>query len=72
MHFTDELYTFFGDLAENNERDWFQANKKRYGAAVKAPALQFTADDFMDRVMAIFASAAPLNAFICRALGLPF
>jgi len=29
---------FFDDLAANNSRDWFTANKSRYEAAVKGPA----------------------------------
>lgn len=29
---------FFDDLAANNRRDWFAANKARYETAVKAPA----------------------------------
>lgn len=35
------LLTFMGELAENNDRDWFQAHKKRYEKDVKRPALGF-------------------------------
>ncbi len=31
---------FFSDLAQNNEREWFQANKKRYEQHVKKPFTQ--------------------------------
>lgn len=34
-----EALTFLNDLSANNSRDWFTANKARYDAAVKAPAL---------------------------------
>ena len=43
-HFTPELFGFLRELAENNDRDWFKANKKRYENHVKGAALQFIAD----------------------------
>lgn len=39
--FTPELFAFLRDLAGNNDRAWFQANKARYEEAVREPALQF-------------------------------
>ncbi|MEM7481883.1 MAG: DUF2461 domain-containing protein [Acidobacteriota bacterium] len=38
------LFTFLRDLQENNDRDWFNANKKRYEREVKEPALQLISD----------------------------
>lgn len=35
---------FLAELAENNTRDWFQANKDRYEAQQKAPALALLDD----------------------------
>ena len=35
------LFEFLADLAMNNERDWFAANKHRYEAEVREPALAF-------------------------------
>ncbi|MEM7356985.1 MAG: DUF2461 family protein, partial [Acidobacteriota bacterium] len=35
-----ELFEFLRDLAENNNRDWFQANKARYENDVREPMLQ--------------------------------
>ena len=35
------LFRFLRDLEDNNERDWFKANKDRYDSAVKEPALDF-------------------------------
>ena len=39
--FDRELFTFLTDLAANNERVWFNENKKRYETTVKEPALDF-------------------------------
>lgn len=35
--FTADFLQFYKDLAANNDRDWFQANKKRYESSVKQP-----------------------------------
>jgi uncharacterized protein (TIGR02453 family) len=43
-YFTRALFDFLRDLAANNDRDWFQANRDRYEAAVRQPALRFIAD----------------------------
>ena len=43
-HFSPELFEFLRDLAKNNRREWFQANKKRYEEVAKDPALQFISD----------------------------
>jgi uncharacterized protein (TIGR02453 family) len=43
-HFRPALFTFLRDLRENNSRDWFRANRDRYEADVKGPALQFIVD----------------------------
>jgi uncharacterized protein (TIGR02453 family) len=42
--FEPELFSFLSELRANNERPWFQANKARYEAAVKEPALAFIED----------------------------
>ncbi|MEM7355813.1 MAG: DUF2461 domain-containing protein, partial [Acidobacteriota bacterium] len=39
-----ELFEFLRDLAENNNRDWFQANKARYENDVREPMLQLISD----------------------------
>ncbi|MGH8928216.1 MAG: DUF2461 domain-containing protein [Acidimicrobiia bacterium] len=43
-YFTPATLRFLSELAVNNERDWFNANKSRYLADVHEPALQFIAD----------------------------
>jgi uncharacterized protein (TIGR02453 family) len=43
-HITPELFTFFRELKENNNRDWFEANRQRYETHVREPLLQFIAD----------------------------
>jgi uncharacterized protein (TIGR02453 family) len=43
-YFSGRTFTFLRDLAENNNREWFQANKVRYEEEVRGPALQFIQD----------------------------
>ncbi len=43
-HFTPAAFRFLKDLAANNDRDWFRANKARYEAEIKEPALRFISD----------------------------
>lgn len=43
-YFTQATYDFLKDLAANNNRAWFNANKDRYDAAIKEPALDFIED----------------------------
>jgi uncharacterized protein (TIGR02453 family) len=42
--FSPELFSFLRELRENNDREWFKANKRRYEDAVQEPALEFVAD----------------------------
>ncbi len=35
--FTDDFNRFFKELAKNNNKDWFDANRKRYEKTVKEP-----------------------------------
>ncbi len=39
--FPDQTLRFLSDLAVNNEREWFNANKHRYETLVRNPALAF-------------------------------
>lgn len=41
LHITPEFFHFFGELKQNNTREWFQANKVRYEKHVREPLLQF-------------------------------
>lgn len=43
-YFKPALFKFLRDLRENNNRDWFNANKSRYESSVKDPALRFISD----------------------------
>lgn len=43
-YFDKEFILFFKELAANNDRDWFAANKKRYETVVKKPMEVFVAD----------------------------
>ncbi len=37
QYFTKDFIDFFKELAKNNHKDWFHANKKRYETSVKKP-----------------------------------
>ena len=39
-----ELFEFFRELKENNNREWFQVNKQRYESQVREPLLNFITD----------------------------
>ena len=43
-HFTSRTFSFLTELAANNNREWFGANKPRYEADVRDPALRFIND----------------------------
>ncbi|MDX1523214.1 MAG: DUF2461 domain-containing protein [Anaerolineae bacterium] len=43
-YITPQLFDFFRELKDNNNREWFQANKNRYEAQVREPLLQFITD----------------------------
>lgn len=42
--FTDDFNRFFKDLAKNNNKEWFDANRKRYEASVKLPFEAFVGE----------------------------
>lgn len=42
--FTADYNQFFKDLAKNNNKEWFDANKKRYETVVKQPFEAFVAE----------------------------
>ena len=44
IYITPELFIFFRELQENNNREWFEANKKRYETQVRGPLLDFITD----------------------------
>ena len=50
--FDPEFFEFMADLAANNDREWFAANKERYEAEVLEPALAFI-EDFSYRLREI-------------------
>ena len=43
-HFTPALFGFLSDLADNNNREWFQDNKARYERDVRDALVQFVSD----------------------------
>lgn len=51
-HFTPALFTFLKELKTHNTREWFEANRPRYEAAVQTPMLRFI-DDLRPRLAAV-------------------
>jgi len=51
-HFSPALFGFLAELAANNERGWFEANRARYRAELRDPMLRFI-EDFAPRLAAI-------------------
>ncbi len=43
-HFTPALFEFLAELADNNSRDWFHANRERYERDVREPMIGFIID----------------------------
>ena len=43
-YFTEQTFRFLRQLAKNNSREWFTANKDRYEAHVRGPALRLITD----------------------------
>lgn len=48
-YFTPGVFAFLRELAENNEKNWWESNKDRYVETIREPALDFIAD-FGDRL----------------------
>lgn len=43
-HFSADTFRFLSDLAENNNREWFEENRQRYEDHIKEPLLDFIRD----------------------------
>lgn len=43
-HFTPAVFSFLRELAENNDKTWWEENKDRYIETVREPALDFITD----------------------------
>ena len=48
-HFTPELFEFFRELKNNNNREWFQDHKPRFEEHVRGPIIDFI-NDFAPRL----------------------
>lgn len=67
--FSPRLFAFLRDLAANNDRNWFKANKERYEADVRDPALEFISavGPRLDRISPHFlADARPVGGSLFR------
>lgn len=68
-YFTEDTFKFLRQLARNNNRDWFMANKARYEASVRGPALRLIADladPFKDISGQLTAVAKPVGGSLFR------
>lgn len=63
-YFTDDYTSFFKELAANNHRDWFIANKKRYDKNIKEPFTKFTTD-VIQRIREVDKEIGELEAKDC-------
>ncbi len=63
-HFTKDYTQFFIDLAPNNNKDWFDANRKRYEESVKKPFAAFV-QNFIDHMSKINPVYKDLTASEC-------
>ncbi|HUX89210.1 MAG TPA: DUF2461 domain-containing protein [Gallionellaceae bacterium] len=62
--FTQNTFRFLDELAANNNKAWFEANKKNYELLVREPAL-----DFIEEMAPVLASFAPAFRAEPRKLG---
>ena len=46
VYFDQSFLDFYEELAHNNHKTWFDANRKRYEAVVKKPFRVFISDVF--------------------------
>ncbi len=44
VYFTGDVFRFLEELAANNNREWWEDNKRRYEEVVREPALDFITD----------------------------
>lgn len=68
-YFSEETFKFLRQLAKNNNRDWFAANKPRYEEHVRGAALRLIgdlADPFKDLSPQLTAIAKPVGGSLFR------
>ena len=62
-YFSDEFFRFFFELSQSNNKEWFDANPKRYEKEIKKPFYQFSRD-LADRIkMDLKASEVHMKRF---------
>jgi len=62
--FTDNTFRFLDELAANNTKTWFEANKKNYELLVREPAL-----DFIEAMAPVLEQFAPVFRAEARKMG---
>lgn len=56
-YFTEDFIAFFSELAQNNDKTWFEANKKRFEKSAKKPFEEFIGE-MIARINAVDPSVA--------------
>lgn len=51
-HFTKDFVLFFKELENNNSKEWFEENRKRYETSIKKPLYGFV-DEMIGRINAV-------------------
>lgn len=62
-YFTPAVFAFLRELAENNEKTWWEENKQRYIGTIREPAFDFIADfgDRLERISPHFTADTRTN-----------
>src|SRR3954453_11070228 len=63
--FSPRLFAFLRELADHNEREWFNANKARYEQELKEPALSFV-EDMAYQLPQVFVHLTTVNRSLFR------
>ncbi len=72
-------FDFFGDKLKRAPRGYDKEHvhvedlkRKDFGVWTKLSEADTTADDFLDRFVDLCRAASPVNAFVCKAIGVPY
>lgn len=79
--FTQSTFDFLTDLADNNDRDWFEENRSRYQEDLKwkdfigvheLPKERVTSPELPAELAGLYRAGGPFVRFLCRAVEVPF
>mgnify|MGYP000491091090 CR=1 FL=1 len=67
--FTNDFNAYFKDLAKNNNKEWFDANRKRYETSVKKPFEAFVAEVIQSQALPVALAGSREQSQVLRAAG---